>query len=130
MEPPFKLILKGKKCSGLWKHTKNHAHKVWRANYINVTTLIETRRAMTLLSADRIPAIIGININFRPKIGSVWDSELSRSSQGKFLLSLQHLWRIWKVWKTWEKTKNKWNKRYFRRKLCEFKIKITVWVRI
>lgn len=45
--------------------------KILITDYMNVTTLIETRLAITLLSADRIPAIIGINICFKPKTCSV-----------------------------------------------------------
>lgn len=54
-----------------------------------VTTLIETRLAITLLRADKIPAIIGINICFKPKTCSVWASDSSLSSHGIFKLSLQ-----------------------------------------
>lgn len=84
------------------------------AYYMSVTTLIETRLAITLLSADRIPAKIGTNICFKPKICSVWASESSLSSQGKFQLSSQILWNIWKRTKALENKKpNIRSKRYF-----------------
>lgn len=101
--------------------------KILIANYMNVTTLIETRLAITLLRADRIPAQIGTNICFKPKTCSAWVSDSSLSSHGKFQSSLQHLW--WKKWKRMKdftnKKRNTWSKRFFSSKISQFRKKIT-----
>ena len=55
---------------------------------MDVNTLSETRRAITLLNADKIPAKIGIAISFIPKTRSVRFSVSRISLNGIFQLSL------------------------------------------
>ena len=67
--------------------TKEYEQIDWTWDEYEIITFNETRRAITLLSADKIPAKIGIAISFIPNTCSGWTSASRWSLNGKFRLS-------------------------------------------
>lgn len=57
-------------------------------------TLSETRRAMTLRNADKIPAKMGISISFKPNTCSVWSLESKPSFRGSLKLKVYNIFLI------------------------------------